>query len=91
MASRRELGDTVRRIVSVTRRQIEFLFNRGGPVMSDLERRFKSAIIESWRVNGRARTVTQGADLAWDATRHLFGEGEWLLPSPDDDHVGEDV
>ena len=37
-----------------------------------IERRFKEAIIESWRTNGRARTVTQGAEWAWQATRHLF-------------------
>ena len=38
----------------------------------EIEREFKKAIIESWRVNGRARTVTQGAEMAWQATRHLF-------------------
>ena len=37
-----------------------------------VEEQFKAAIIESWRVNGRARTVTQGAEWAWQATRHLF-------------------
>ena len=41
-------------------------------MVESLEERFKAAIIESYRVNGRARTVTQGAELAWQATRHLF-------------------
>lgn len=39
---------------------------------ADIEAKFKAAIIQSWRVNGRARTVEQGADLAWQATKHLF-------------------
>ena len=43
---------------------------------SDLEAAFKAAIINSYMVNGRARTVTQGAQYAWDATKHLFGSSD---------------
>mgnify|MGYP001583008683 CR=1 FL=1 len=81
----------MRRVISVTRRHIDFLFAREEPVMGELELRFKSAIVQSYLTHGRARTVTQGAELAWQATRHLFDEGSWLLPTTDDDHTGEDV
>lgn len=37
-----------------------------------IEAEFKAAIVRSWHDNGRARTVQQGADMAWEATRHLF-------------------
>ena len=42
----------------------------------DLEAAFKAAIINSYQTNGRARTVTQGAQYAWDATKHLFGDSD---------------
>lgn len=78
------------RIISVTRRHLDFLFNREETVVTDVERRFKAAIIESYRTNGRARTVTQGADLAWEATRHLFDGFELQLPPSDESKVGQD-
>jgi hypothetical protein len=76
---------------SVTRRYIEFLFSHEETAMSDLEREFKEAIIESWYVFGRAKDVTHGADMAWDATRHLFDGFELQLPDTDDDKTGQDV
>lgn len=42
----------------------------------------------------RALTLYQGNGAmcgAIDEERMLLGEGDFVLPSPDDDHVGEDV
>jgi len=80
----------VERFPSVTRRYVEFLFTREETVMSELERQFKEAIIGSWYANGRAKTVAHGADMAWEATRHLFDGYELQLPTTYDDHVGDD-
>jgi hypothetical protein len=38
----------------------------------DLREQFIEAIVASVLEHGRARTSRQGAERAWDATRHLF-------------------
>ena len=68
----------MRRVISVTRRHLEFLFPAEEKVMC--------AVCERPGVGDDCKCECH----AWKPA-DLFAEGDWQLPSTDDCHVGDDV